>query len=88
MHCRTELLGQVALSDLRVLTPSILLKVNRISGVRQAAGDARIYVAGSTTELAVEILAQSKAEGIPENEIHGVLGQGGAYNAVCEVRSL
>ena len=62
--------------------------INLINVVRQAAGYARIDVAATTTELPVEILAQSKAEGIPENEIHGVLGQGGAYNAVCEVWSL
>ena len=60
------------------LRPSI----NLVNFVRQAASDARITVAATTAELPVEILAQAKAQGILENEIHGVLGQAGAYNAI------
>ena len=48
-------------------------------GVRQAASDARITVAATTAELPIEILAQAKAQDIPENEIHGVLYKGHAY---------
>ncbi len=53
--------------------------ISRIRGVRQAASDARISVAGTTTELPVKILEEAKAQGIPDNEIHGVLYKGHAY---------
>jgi hypothetical protein len=53
--------------------------INRISGVRKVASDARITVVTSPSELPVKILEQAKLEGIPEDEIHGVLYKGVAY---------
>ncbi len=50
-----------------------------LPGVRQAAGDARITTLFSPSELPSEVLDQARAEGIPENEIHGVLFNGRAY---------
>lgn len=47
--------------------------INGISGVREVASDARITVVTSPSELPVKILEQAKLEGIPEDEIHGVL---------------
>ena len=50
-----------------------------LPGVRQAAGDARITTLFSPSELPSEVLDQARTEGIPENEIHGVLFNGRAY---------
>jgi hypothetical protein len=50
-----------------------------LPGVRQAAGDARITTLFSPSELPSEVLDQAREEGIPENEIHGVLFNGRAY---------
>ena len=47
--------------------------IDKINGVRQAAGEARISVVTAPTELPVKILEQAELEQIPLNEIHGVL---------------
>lgn len=53
--------------------------INKINGVRQTAGEARIHVVTAPAELPVKILEQAKLEGIPENEIHGVIYKGHVY---------
>ncbi|MBI5658632.1 MAG: hypothetical protein HZC43_03575 [Nitrosomonadales bacterium] len=53
--------------------------VSRINGVRQAAGDARITVVFAPSKLPADVLKQAKLQGVPENEIHGVLHNGRAY---------
>ncbi len=53
--------------------------INRINGVRQAAGDARITSVFSPLDLPSAVKKQAELEGIPDNEIHGVLYNGRAY---------
>jgi hypothetical protein len=53
--------------------------IDKINGVRQAAGEARISVVTTPAELPVKILEQAELEQIPHNEIHGVLYKGHAY---------
>lgn len=67
-------------ADLPPVSESLIQAlIDGIPGVRQAAGNARISVVATPAELPVEVLAQAKAQGIPENEIHGVLFNGHAY---------
>lgn len=53
--------------------------ISRIDGVRQVAGDARITVVFAPSELPTQILKQAEIQGVPQNEIHGVLHNGRAY---------
>lgn len=50
-----------------------------LSGVRQAAGDARIVTVFAPSELPAEVLKEAEKQGIPQAEIHGVLYKGFAY---------
>lgn len=50
-----------------------------LPGVRQAAGDARITTVFAPSELLPEVLAEADNQGIPHDEIHGVLYKGRAY---------
>jgi hypothetical protein len=54
-----------------------------IPGVRQAAGDARITTVFAPSELSAEVLEQADKEGVPHDEIHGVLYRGRAF-IVCQ----
>lgn len=61
--------------------------ISSINGVRQAAGDARITVTATPSELPVKVLEQAKLQGVPENEIHGVLYKGRAYIVHSNLKS-
>jgi len=50
-----------------------------LPGVRQAASDARIITVFAPSELSAEILKEAEKQGIPPNEIHGVLHNGFVY---------
>ena len=50
-----------------------------LPGVRQAASDARIITVFAPSELSAAILKEAEKQGIPPNEIHGVLHNGFVY---------
>ncbi|WP_448510006.1 LPD1 domain-containing protein, partial [Immundisolibacter sp.] len=67
-------------ADLPPVAQSIVDElVAGLPGVRQAASDARIITVFAPSELPAAILKEAEEQGIPPNEIHGVLHNGFAY---------